>query len=135
MDYKVLAKASLSEYCVTAAALENLQSRIAEIQTRLAVRPPQGEGAEEERLSLIAEREHLRDILDFRMEGFSRIRRGLEALTREQRRVLEKFYINRTDSYIDDLMDELGYERRKIYYMHSEALRDFAIAMYGISED
>ena len=56
-------------------------------------------------------------------------------LTPEQRTILDRFYIHRTDHYLDDLMDELGYERRSIYYRHNTALRDFTVAMYGLSED
>lgn len=56
-------------------------------------------------------------------------------LTPEQRTILDRFYIHRTDYYLDELMDELGYERRSIYYRHNAALRDFTVAMYGLSED
>lgn len=60
--------------------------------------------------------------------------RGLKQLTDDERHILEKFYIHRNGRYIDDLCDELCYEKSKIYELKDEALYKFTVAMYGIAE-
>ena len=135
MDYKVLAKESLSGYRVLCAAIENLRQSIRDIDSRLSSAELACKEHQEERISLFGQRAHLESILTYRLSGKERIDRGLSVLTQEQRTILDRFYIHRTDRYLDELMDELGYERRSIYYHHNAALRDFTVAMYGLSED
>lgn len=90
---------------------------------------------ENNRISLMVEKEQLKSILRLKRADVARVRRGLAALTPEERTILDRFYINRTDHYLERLMEELGYERRAIYYRHDEALRDITVAMYGLVED
>ena len=135
MDYKLLAKESLSGYRVLSAAIENLTQSIGDIDRRLASQELSQKEHLEERISLCAQRAHLESILAYRRSGKERIDRGLAVLTPEQRTILDRFYIHRTDHYLDDLMDELCYDRSSIYYRHNTALRDFTVAMYGLSED
>ena len=146
LDYRVLAKAKLNGYRKLETGLRNLEERVQEIDALLVsigsgdsdnIRVQGGKGNAEEnrRLSLLAEKEQLQSILRFKRSDITRVQRGLAALTPEERTILDRFYINRTDHYLENLMDELGYERRAIYYRHDEALRDFAVAMYGLVED
>ncbi len=60
--------------------------------------------------------------------------RGLSQLTDEERRVLERFFIYRGGRHVDDLMEELCYERTRIYELKDEALYKFTVAMYGMPE-
>ena len=146
LDYRVLAKAKLNGYRKLETGLRNLEERVQEIDALLVslgsgatdnIRVQGGKDNAEEnrRLSLMAEKEQLQSILRFKRSDILRVQRGLAALTPEERTILDRFYINRTDHYLENLMDELGYERRAIYYRHDEALRDFAVAMYGLVED
>lgn len=146
LDYKIIAKSKLCGYNTLLTAIENLKERIKELDALLVT---MGSGycdnvkvqggldniEENRRLSLLAEKEQLMSILRFRRSDVKRINRALNSLKGESRTILDKFYINRMDNYLVNLMDELGYERRAIYYRHDEALRDFAFAMYGMTED
>ncbi|MCI8496851.1 MAG: hypothetical protein HFE85_01205 [Clostridiales bacterium] len=146
LDYRTLAKAKLNGYLKLQTGLRNLEERVREIDALLVSMGPgtfenirvqggKGNAEESRRLSLLAEKEQLLSILRFKRSDVARVQRGLAALTPEERTILDRFYINRTDRYLENLMDELGYERRAIYYRHDEALRDFAVAMYGLVED
>lgn len=60
------------------------------------------------------------------------IEEGLDILSRTERLVLERFYINRTQGHVERLCDELGYEQRQIYNIKDNALYKFTTAMYGL---
>lgn len=45
--------------------------------------------------------------------------------------VLTRFFIFRTKDYIDRLIDELNYEKSKIYEIKDEALYKFTMYLYG----
>lgn len=57
---------------------------------------------------------------------------ALEALSREERMVLDRFYIHKTADTIGELCVELNYERTKIYEIRKEALRKFVAIVYGV---
>jgi hypothetical protein len=63
-----------------------------------------------------------------------RIRLGLEALSEQERLVLQNFYITRPGGHIDRLCEELGYEERNIYNIKDAALRKFTLAMFGVTD-
>lgn len=56
---------------------------------------------------------------------------GLKALTPQQRLVLEKFYVNRNDGYIEDLCEELCVEKSTVYRIKNAALEMFVATQYG----
>jgi len=60
------------------------------------------------------------------------VERGLGSVTKEERRILELFYIERPKNYIDILCDELGYEQSNLYYHKDIALRKFTLAVFGV---
>ena len=63
------------------------------------------------------------------------IERGLSVLCREERIVLERWYIlPKNGSFMEDLKKELFCEKSKLYDIRDAALRNFTIAMYGITE-
>ena len=62
------------------------------------------------------------------------IEKGLDDLHDKERKVLEKFYINRYYGYIDDLMQELCIEQSQVYRLKDRALEKFVCFMYGIED-
>lgn len=59
---------------------------------------------------------------------------GLDSLDNNEKIVLEKFYINRKSGFLQELMEELNYEQRRIYQIKDKALYKFTISMYGIAD-
>ncbi len=60
------------------------------------------------------------------------IDRGLNSLSEEDRRLLEKFYMSDSPSKMRHLSDEFGYDPRSIYRKRDRALAKFTLAMYGL---
>lgn len=60
--------------------------------------------------------------------------RNLAALTKNERLVLTRFFINKEKYAIDRLTAELGYEQAQIYRLRDAALRNLAMRMYGVIE-
>ena len=56
---------------------------------------------------------------------------ALSQLTKDERLVLDKFIINRTEFCIYECEDELHYKRSKLYELRNKALYKFATFMYG----
>jgi hypothetical protein len=56
----------------------------------------------------------------------------LEGLDDRERLVLERFYIQRTRGHVERLMDELHFEKSRVYQCKDEALYKFTISMYGL---
>ena len=61
-----------------------------------------------------------------------RIERGLNCLTEKERKVLERFFINREYGHIDRLCDDLGYEKSAVYKLKDTALKKFTLSMFGV---
>ena len=60
------------------------------------------------------------------------IERSLEALDREERTVLDGFFIHPAETgSAEDLMELLGMEKTQIYRLRTRALRKFAENMFG----
>ena len=91
-------------------------------------------GAEDRLISNIVERERLDGNYQAVEKLVAQIDAALAMLDDQERLVLERFYINRCPGSVDRLREELGYEQRQVYRLKDEALRQFAIAMYGIRE-
>ena len=60
--------------------------------------------------------------------------RALGVLTREERLVLQRFYIRPEKGSVERLCTELGAETSTIYRKRDKALRQFTIALYGSEE-
>lgn len=60
--------------------------------------------------------------------------RGLAGLDERQRTVLEKFYIDRPPDHVDWLSEHLCYEKSRVYQLKDEALYQFTVAMYGLTD-
>ncbi len=80
----------------------------------------------------ILKRETLRSNLEIAKREIEVTKRALAALSEDERRILELFYINRQHGYIDRLCDELCVERSRVYTLKDEALRKFCLATCGV---
>ena len=86
---------------------------------------------EEKMLDNISERERLGFSLKIAEALVELTEKGLEALDKKERAVLEGFYINRQDNHIDVLCKRLHFEKTRLYEIKDNALRKFTMAMYG----
>ena len=93
-----------------------------------------GNTREDALINNIVMREELQRNLDIVISEIGTTEKGLNSLTKEQRLILEKFYICRTHNYIEDLCEELCVERSRIYTLKDEALKRFTISCYGVVE-
>ena len=117
--------ASLDE-CYKALKTENYEADI--------VKGGKSAGAEEMMLDNIAERERLKLILEANTLLSKRIEQGLDSLDPVDRMVLEEFFIKGRKKGMLELTRNLAYEKSKIYMLRSQALKQFTLFMYGITE-
>ena len=80
----------------------------------------------------ILKRETLKRNLEIAEREVEITENALGVLTKDERRVLELFYIQRQGNYIDRLCEELCVERSQIYRKKDEALRKFCLAICGV---
>lgn len=144
MDYKKMALNDLKDYNKVKTGISNLIDRIHELEegidgvnvqqfTSDRVQSCSGDNPEERRIvDAMAELNELRPRLDYSIAKNKRIDKALSMLTEQQRSILDRFHINKTENHVQILCAELGYEKSNIYNFYNEAMRDFTIAMYSI---
>ena len=144
MNWKKEAVGELRDYLARKEALEHLRERQAALRLQLEgirasksdTTPVMGGGSRVED-GMISRMEELQRLeLNYRAAAqlVSLTERGLESLTETQRLVLERFYIYRTPNHVEDLMERLHVERSRVYEIKEEALRQFTIRMYGLTD-
>ena len=121
------------------AQLETLEMSLTAIRSATTDSTPvtggNGNKREESLLNNIIMREELKENLKIAEKEVEITERGLKHLTREQRRILEAFYIHKTShGHVERLCDELYLERSRVYELKDDALKIFTIACYGIVE-
>lgn len=141
MDYKQQAVEDLKRHGLRLQAVRNLQERIEVLQAkfegaygpRLDGVPMKGGGnAREERMvANIAKRDELQQALAQSRRMVALVQRGLRALPKDQRRVLEVFYLQPGHGKAEQLCEQLGVERATVYRLRDKALRNFTLVMYG----
>lgn len=82
----------------------------------------------------ISTRQELSNNLDFIKREIEITERGLAALTEDEKRILTRFYINRSKGYIDRLCDEMFISKTELYRQKDEALKRFTMVCYGVVE-
>lgn len=126
------------------AALESLADEIRELRARTygtsspaadAV-PVQGGAstAEERWIAAIDELERKKEVYRLTKRRVDAVERGLAALDEQQREILEAFFINRVQGHVQALAEKYHVEQSRVYQMKDQAVRDFTLARYGISE-
>lgn len=94
-----------------------------------------GTQTEDDWLECIVKKERLSWQCSERKMKIFRIKEALALLEPKERRALELFYIDRPRNHVDRLCEELGYEKSQVYRLKDGALRNFTIALYGVTDD
>lgn len=118
--------------------LTALDADIASIHSALKDSTPVQGGtstAEDRLISNIDERGRLEANINSVSVRLKAIRGALDALTTDEQLILDRFFINRVDRYIDRLCDELNIEQAQVYRRKDEALRHFTKALYGFVDN
>jgi len=85
-------------------------------------------------LSNIVHREELARSLEQARKWVSLVDSGLEVLTDDERKVLDRFYIKPARGNVDRLCEEFGIEKSQVYARKDSALHHFTISLYGCAE-
>lgn len=126
------------------AALESLADEIRELRGRTygssspaadAVPVQGGSSTAEERwIAAIDELERKKEVYRLTKRRVEAVERGLAELDEQQRDILEAFFINRVQGHVQALAEKYHVEQSRVYQMKDQAVRDFTLARYGISE-
>jgi hypothetical protein len=93
-----------------------------------------GSGREDMMLSNIVQREELERSLEQAQKWVALVDAGLEILTEEGRKILDRFYVHPERGAADRLAGELHIDVKTVYRRKDDALRRFTISLYGGTE-
>lgn len=90
-----------------------------------------GSGREDMLLNNIVMRQRLQESLTRTQDAVDRTEQALSALTEDDRRILECFYISPRKGAATQMAKELGIDEKTVYNRRNNAIRMFRIAMCG----
>lgn len=93
-----------------------------------------GSSREDRMLSNIVHRNELELALEQAQKAVALVEGGLKVLSREERRILERFYICPEKGAANRLAEELGIDSKTVYHRKDAALRHFTLCLYGCME-
>lgn len=144
MNWKSEAKEKLRRYDAMRLATINIPDEIERLEidsrsirsARTDGTPVQGGGnrREEALLNNIVHRQELMSTLQQAKLWVKTTERALDSLSKEEKLVLYRLYINPEKYSVDRLCKELGVESSTIYRKRDKALKNFTIAFYGATE-
>ena len=144
MNWKREAIDKLKNYEARREALENIPKEIKRLESAYAgIRSATTDGTpvsgggntrEDSMLSNIVHRDELKRRLKEARLWVAQVDKALAVLDDEERLVLDRFYIHRTNDSVGELCDRLNLEKTAVYDRREKALRHFTIALYGITE-
>lgn len=144
-NWCVFAIQRLRDYEDRLTAVENLTEQLETLEDKFtAIRaattdstPVQG-GNENKReqmlISNIATRDELQRNLDYVKSEIRITEKGLAVLSKAEKEILQRFYINRTKGYVQRLSEDLFISQAEVYRIKEIALKKFTVACYGIVE-
>lgn len=145
MQWKYEAIEKLRGYTAHKQALESIPREIKRLEDAYAgIRSATTDGTpvagggntrEDMLLSNIVHREELERTLRQAKAWVLLVDAGLRVLDKEERLVLDRFYINRARGNVDRLCAEMGREKSVVYDRRDKALRHFTMALYGFEEN
>ncbi len=141
MNWKQEAAEKLRNYAARQQALSALPQQIRELKLRRegvhaarmdGVAVAGGGSAREERmLNSLVYQEELERRLEIAKAWVSGVEAALQALSQEERLLLDRFYIHPARGNVGRLCEELCLERAAVYRRKDQALRRFTMALYG----
>lgn len=147
MNWNSASIEDLKRYNALKNSLKNIEERIEALNYAFtSVGSPQldrvpnkggGNKMEDFIISNISERQRLDMLYKVNRKMCGIIKRGLSALTEEERKVLEVCYMDSRKNDAEaaqSVMEELSIERSEFYRIRDRALRNFTVNMFGICE-
>lgn len=142
--WELFAKEKLQKYRAKKAALTSIPDEIRQLESdAVSIRsvrsdstPLKGGGSKQEDVMLnnITMRNELRKNLAEAASWVDAVDKAMVHLSDEERKILDKSFINPEKNSVDRLCSELGYEKTTIYKKRDTALYHFTLALYGRSE-
>lgn len=143
MNWKYESMEELREYEAKRLAAENIPEEVRQLKAQMAKlggssnsTPVKGGGSqwEDRQINLIVKIEKLKTSLAYARDWVSKVERGLDALSAEERLILDRFYINPAKGNVDRLCGDLCLEKSSVYDRKDKALRHYTLARYGCVE-
>lgn len=142
-DWKPLAIQRLKSYETRKISLEQIKEQLNALDMQFtAIRAAKTDGEpisgtmsnrrEEMMVDNIQKREELKANYKIAKREIEVTEKGLAALTKEERRILELFFILRPYDHVGQLCGELKVEKSEVYRRKDSALRKFTMACYGV---
>lgn len=117
--------------------IETLEMSLTSIRAAKTDKVPVKEGGnkrEDALINNIVMREELSRNLEITKREVEITDKALRQLTKEEVKILDRFYINKVRGHAERLSEELNIERSRVYELKDDALKKFTIACYGIVE-
>lgn len=145
MNWKKEAENELRQYTDLCSSIMNIRERIASVEMAMSSIkgstssvPVKGGGNqyEDNMLNLIVEKDRLKDLYRVNRQRQKIIKRGLDALSEKEKKVINRFYINNMKyaDAVNCLREEIGYEERQINRIRNDALYHYTLAEFGLPE-
>lgn len=93
-----------------------------------------GSGREDAMINNIVRREELKHAMSEARLWVKSVEGALSVLDKDERHILDMFYIHRARGNVDRLCCELHVEKATVYRRKDSALRHFTLALYGAVE-
>ena len=143
MDWKPAAIQRLKDYEARKNAIQLIKEQLETLNMQFTsiraaktdgepIKGGEGNRREDMLLSNIVLRDELKANYKIATREIEITEKGLAALTKEERRILELFYIARPYDHVSRLCEELSVEKSEVYRRKNTALDKFTIACYGV---
>lgn len=141
MNYRIFTEDMLRSFRAKQAAIENLQRTVdcLLVEDRLDRERLEGSAepnrANQQRLGNRVFLCETRKRLEAAKTEVAQVERALSLLSETEKKVIHLLYVDRKRRAVDELMEELCYEKSNIYKIRDRALLKLTIALYGAVED
>lgn len=144
MNWKPEAVEKLRMYEAKKLAIQSIPEEISRLEIAMeSIRSATSDGTpvagggsrrEDMLLSNIVLREELNRSFEQSQKWVALVDAGLEILTKEERLVLDRFYIHPGRGVAERLAEELNLDTKTVYKRKDAALRKFTVSLYGGTE-
>lgn len=144
MDWRQEAKEKLRNHEAKKNALKNIRAEIQNLKADFSGihsstadgTPVNGGGStrEDRLIGNISRRAELEKAHSLTKSAVDQVDGALDQLTVEERKILERLYMNPSKGNVLRLCEELNIEQATVYRWRDAALKRFTIALYGVTE-